>query len=164
MTVEHHWLLDETPWPEQATLAYGEMVELTTPHPPIPELGRLGPEIVGSRGVIVACVIEQDERDGHVVPLYSVETEDGSPWRLRSEFLISRGGLRPDMPPRYRSDLPEGTRVRIRLESDTPGAATEAVGEVAWIWRTTCLEPPKGYIVQVGEDIHCVLPHQTEIL
>lgn len=27
MTVEHWWLLDETPWPEQATLVYGEMVE-----------------------------------------------------------------------------------------------------------------------------------------
>ncbi|WP_225797592.1 hypothetical protein [Streptomyces aculeolatus] len=91
MTVEHRWLPDETPWPEQARLVYGEMVELTTPHPPIPELGRLGPEIVGSRGVIVTCVIEQDERDGRVGPLYTVETEDGSPWRLRPEFLVSRG-------------------------------------------------------------------------
>jgi hypothetical protein len=26
MTVEHRWLLDETPWPEQATLVYGEML------------------------------------------------------------------------------------------------------------------------------------------
>ncbi|MFJ4786423.1 hypothetical protein [Streptomyces sp. NPDC088794] len=99
MTVEHRWLVDETPWPDQATLAYGEMVELTTPHPPIPELVRLGPEIVGSRGVIVACLIEQDER---------VATSNR--------------------------------------------------------WRTTCLEPPKGYIVQVGEYSHCVLPQQTEVL
>ncbi|MFD7227548.1 hypothetical protein [Streptomyces sp. NPDC059881] len=164
MTVEHRWLLNETPWPEQATLVYGELVELATPHPPIPKLGWLGPEVVGSRGVIVACVIEQDERDGHVGPLYAVETEDGSPWRLRSEFLVSRGGLHPDMPPRYRSDLPEGTRVRIRLESDTSGATTEAVGEVAGIWGTTSLEPPKGYIVQVGEYSHCVTPQQTEVL
>ncbi|MFF4309650.1 hypothetical protein [Streptomyces sp. NPDC001507] len=164
MTVEHRWLLDETPWPERAALVYGEMVELTTPHPPIPKLGRLGPEIIGRRGVIVACVIEQDERDGHVGPLYVVETEDGSPWRLRSEFLVSRGGLHSDMPPRYRSDLPEGTRVRIRLEPDTPGATREAVGEVTGIWWTTSLEPPKGYIVQVGEYSHCVTPQQTEVL
>ncbi|MGX1541025.1 hypothetical protein [Streptomyces adustus] len=164
MTVEHRWLLDETPWPEQATLVYGEMVELTTPHPPIPKLGRLGPEIVGSRGVIVGCVVEHDERDGDVVPRYAVETEDGSPWRLRPEFLTSRGGLHPDMPPRHRSDLPEGTRVRIRLESDTPGATTEAVGEVTGSWVTTLLEPPKGYIVQVGEYSHCVTPQQTEVL
>ncbi|WP_037835740.1 hypothetical protein [Streptomyces sp. NRRL F-5650] len=164
MTVEHRWLLDETPWPEQAALVYGEMVELTTPHPPIPQLGGLGPEIIGSRGVVVACVIEQDERDGHVRPLYAVETEDGSPWRLRPEFLVSRGGLHPDMPPRYRSDLPEGTHVRIRLESDKPGATMEAVGEVTGIWRTTCLEPPKGYMVQVGEHLHCVTPQQTEVL
>ncbi|MET7319388.1 hypothetical protein [Streptomyces sp. NPDC005549] len=163
MTVEHRWLLDETPWPEQAALAYGEMVELTTPHSPIPKLGWLGPEVIGSRGVVVACVIEQDERDGQVGPLYAVETEDGSPWRLRSEFLISRGGLHPDMPPRYRSDLPEGAPVRIRLERG-PGATTEAVGEVTGIWRTTCLEPPKGYIVQVGEYSHCVTPQQTEVL
>ncbi|MEU6270984.1 hypothetical protein ABZ871_00955 [Streptomyces populi] len=164
MTVEHRWPPDETPWPEQAALAYGEMVELATPHPPIPGLGRLGPEIVGSRGVIVACVIERDERDGHVGPLYSVETEDGSPWRLRPEFLVSRGGLRPDMPPRCRSDLPEGTRVRIRSGSDTPGVTTEAVGEVAGIWWTTSLEPPKGYIVQVDEYPHCVTPQQIEVL
>ncbi|MFD8251564.1 hypothetical protein [Streptomyces werraensis] len=163
MTVKHRWPLDETPWPEQAALVYGEMVELTTPHPPIPTLGWLGPEIVGSRGVVVACVIEQDERDGYVGPLYAVETEDGSPWRLRSEFLVSRGGLHFDMPPRYRSDLPESTRVRIRLESDTPGTTTEAVGEVTGIWWTTYLEPPKGYIVQVGEYSHCVTPQQTEV-
>lgn len=85
------WLLGETPWPEQAALVYGEMVELTTPPPPIPKLGWLGPETVGSRSVVVACV-EQDERDGHVGPLYAVETEDGSPWRLRSEFLVSPSG------------------------------------------------------------------------
>ncbi|MFE1236569.1 phosphotransferase [Streptomyces tendae] len=36
MTVEHRWPLDETPWPEQAGLVCGEMVELTTPHPPTP--------------------------------------------------------------------------------------------------------------------------------
>ncbi|MFB7330794.1 hypothetical protein ACFC00_04030 [Streptomyces adustus] len=96
MTVEHRRPLDEIPWPEQATLVYGETVELTTPHPPIPKLGRLGPEIVGSRGVIVGCVVEHDERDGDVVPRYAVETEDGSPWRLRPEFLISRGGLHSD--------------------------------------------------------------------
>ncbi|MFD7875263.1 hypothetical protein ACFV5G_14355 [Streptomyces sp. NPDC059766] len=164
MTDEHRWPLDETPWPEQATLVYGEMVELATPYPPIPELGRLGPEVVGSRGVVVACVIEQDVRDGNVAPLYSVETEDGSPWRLRPEFLVSRGGLHPDMPPRCRSDLPEGTRVRIRLESDTPGATTDAVGEVSGLWWTTPLEPPKGYVVQVGGFSHCVTPQQTEVL
>ncbi|QHC24685.1 hypothetical protein [Streptomyces sp. GS7] len=49
--------MDETPWPEQATLVDGEMVELPTQHPPIPQLGRFGPENVGSRGVIVACAI-----------------------------------------------------------------------------------------------------------
>ncbi|WP_329236905.1 hypothetical protein [Streptomyces canus] len=91
-------------------------------------------------------------------------TEDGGPWRLRSEFLVSRGGLHPDMPPRYRSDLSEGTRVQVRLESDTPGAATEAAGEVTGIWRTTFSEPPKGYIVRVGEYSHCVPPPQTEVL
>ncbi|MEV7355506.1 hypothetical protein [Kitasatospora sp. NPDC091276] len=164
MTVGHRWPVDETPWPEQATLAYGELVELATPHPPLPELGRLGPEIAGTRGVIVACVVEQDERDDHVGPLYTVETEDGSPWRLRPEFLASRGGLHPGMPPRYRSDLPEGTRVRIRTESDTPGATADAVGEVTGIWWTTSLEPPKGYVVQVGEESHCVAPQQTEVL
>ncbi|GGL87147.1 hypothetical protein GCM10010095_84880 [Streptomyces anthocyanicus] len=114
--------------------------------------------------MIVACVIEQDGRDGHVGPLYTVETEDGSSWRLRPESLLSRGGLHPDMPPRYRSDLPEGTRVRIRLESDTPGATTEAVGEVTGIWWTTSLESPKSYIVQVGEHSHCVTPQQTEVI
>ncbi|MFE2415188.1 hypothetical protein ACFXDE_43405 [Kitasatospora sp. NPDC059408] len=164
MTVGHRWLLDETPWPEPATLVYGEMVELATPHPPVPELGRLGPETVGSRGVIVGCAIAPDERDGRVGPLYSVETEDGSSWRLRPEFLVSRGGLHPGMPPRYRSDLPEGTRVRIRMESDAPGATADAVGEVTGIWWTTSLEPPKGYIVQVGEYSHCVTPQQTEVL
>ncbi|MFI9470015.1 hypothetical protein ACIHBQ_21420 [Streptomyces sp. NPDC052492] len=91
MTVEHRWLLGETPWPEQAALVYGEMVELTTPHPPT-TMGWLGPEIVGSRGVVVSCVIEQDERDGHVGPLYAVETEDGSPWRLRWQLLVSPSG------------------------------------------------------------------------
>ncbi|WP_157531880.1 hypothetical protein [Kitasatospora sp. Root107] len=164
MTVEQQWLLDETPWPEQATLAYGELVELTTPHPPVPSLGWLGPEIVGSRGVVVGCVIKQDERDGHVGPIYSVETEDGSPWGLRPEFLIPRGRLQPDMPPRYRSDLPDGTRVRIRTESDSPSETTEAVGEVAGIWWTTSLEPPKGYIVQVGDHEYCVTPEQAEVL
>lgn len=68
------------------------------------------------------------------------------------------------MPPRYRGDLPEGTRVRIRLEPDVPGATTEAVGEVAGIWWETSLEPPKGYIVRVGEYSHCVTPQQTEVL
>ncbi|MET9615425.1 hypothetical protein [Kitasatospora indigofera] len=85
MAVERRWLLNETPWPERATLAYGEMVELTTPHPPVPKLGWLGPEIAGSRGVIVECVIKQDERDDHVRPIYSVETEDGTPWGLRPD-------------------------------------------------------------------------------
>ncbi|GJF33839.1 hypothetical protein KNE206_65390 [Kitasatospora sp. NE20-6] len=164
MTVEPRWLLDETPWPEQATLVYGEMVELTTPDPPVPGLGRLGPEIVGSRGVVVECGVERDEHNGDVVPFYSVETEDGRPWCLRPEFLISRGRLHPDMPPRCRSDLPEGTRVRIRIESDSPSGTTEAVGKVTDIWWTTSLEPPKGYIVEVGEYVHCVTPEQVEVL
>ncbi|MGW3230032.1 hypothetical protein [Kitasatospora sp. NPDC001095] len=163
MTVEQRWLLDETPWPERATLAYGELVELTTPNPPMQELGWLGPEIVGSRGVIIGCVIEQDERDGYVGPFYSVETEDGRPWGLRPEFLVSRGGLHPGMPPRYRSDLPEGTRVRIRIESDSPGETT-AVGEITGIWWTTSLEPPKGYTVEVGEYSYCVTPGQAEVI
>ncbi|KQV08736.1 hypothetical protein ASC99_36445 [Kitasatospora sp. Root107] len=68
------------------------------------------------------------------------------------------------MPPRYRSDLPDGTRVRIRTESDSPSETTEAVGEVAGIWWTTSLEPPKGYIVQVGDHEYCVTPEQAEVL
>ncbi|REH24928.1 hypothetical protein SAMN05428941_6856 [Streptomyces sp. 2114.2] len=42
MTVEHRWLLDETPWPQRATLVYGEMVELTMPHPPIRNWAGMG--------------------------------------------------------------------------------------------------------------------------
>lgn len=133
------------------------MVELTTPPPPIPKLGWLGPETVGSRGVVVACV-EKDERDGHVGSLYAVETEDGSPRGGGRSSWSPGEDLHPDMPPRCRSDLPEGTRVRIRFESDTPGATTEAVGEITGIWWTTSLEPAKGYIVQVGESPMVVLP------
>ncbi|MFD8753143.1 hypothetical protein ACFV0O_19510 [Kitasatospora sp. NPDC059577] len=77
-------------WPEQAALVHGERVELTTPDPPRPELGHLGPEVLGTRGVVLGCVIERDDRDGgRVGPVYQVETEDGSPWRLRPEFLVS---------------------------------------------------------------------------
>ncbi|MFG2820159.1 hypothetical protein ACGFX4_12095 [Kitasatospora sp. NPDC048365] len=161
---EHRWPVDETPWPEQAALAYGELVELTTPDPPDPRLGWLGPDIVGTRGVVVGCVVDRDEHDGTVGPRYSVETEDGSPWGLRPEFLVSRGGLRPGMPPRYRSDLPDGTRVRVRLEPDAAGGPTEAVGEVTGLWWTASLEPPKGYTVQVGDYSYCVTPEQTEVL
>jgi hypothetical protein len=76
------------PRPDEAQLAHGERVELTTPNPPRPELGHLGPEIVGTRGVVRDCAIERDDRDGgRVGPVYYVETEDGSPWRLRPEFL-----------------------------------------------------------------------------
>ncbi|MFJ6770769.1 hypothetical protein ACIQOV_07340 [Kitasatospora sp. NPDC091257] len=79
-----------TPWPAEATFSRGERVALTTPDPPRPELGHLGGEILGTRGVVLACVVEADDRDGgHVGPVYQVETEDGSPWRLRPEFLES---------------------------------------------------------------------------
>ncbi|MEU1266850.1 hypothetical protein ABZ473_33310 [Streptomyces cellulosae] len=60
MTVEHRWLLDETPWPEQAALVYGQMVELATPHPPIPELGWLGP---GDRTTTVTIECGEDGVD-----------------------------------------------------------------------------------------------------
>ncbi|MEU1289282.1 hypothetical protein [Kitasatospora sp. NPDC005856] len=78
------------PWPDEATFAHGERVELTTPDPPRPELGHLGGEVLGTRGVVLECFVEADDRDGgHVGPVYYVETEDGSPWRLRPEFLVS---------------------------------------------------------------------------
>ncbi|MER7581688.1 hypothetical protein [Kitasatospora sp. NPDC097691] len=76
-------------WPDEATFARGERVALTTPDPPRPELGHLGEEILGTRGVVLDCAIEADDRDGgRVGPVYHVETEDGSPWRLRPEFLV----------------------------------------------------------------------------
>ncbi|GHF85751.1 hypothetical protein GCM10018790_74050 [Kitasatospora xanthocidica] len=79
-----------TPWPDEATFARGERVALTTPDPPRPELGHLGAEILGTRGVVRECVVKADDRDGsHVGPVYYVETEDGSPWYLRPEFLVS---------------------------------------------------------------------------
>ncbi|MET8544564.1 hypothetical protein ABZW03_28565 [Kitasatospora sp. NPDC004799] len=78
------------PWPDEATFAHGERVALTTPDPPRPELGHLGPEVLGTRGVVLECVIEADDHDpGHVGPVYHVQTEDGSPWYLRPEFLVS---------------------------------------------------------------------------
>ncbi|MFE6056529.1 hypothetical protein ACFQ6N_37800 [Kitasatospora sp. NPDC056446] len=84
-------------WPEEAEFARGERVALTTPDPPRPELGHLGAGLLGTRGVVLGCGIEADDRDGgHVGPVYYVETEDGSPWRLRPEFLVSLGG--PDAP------------------------------------------------------------------
>jgi hypothetical protein len=144
------WPEDETPWPEGAALTYGEIVALTTPNPPVAELGWLGPEIEGTLGVVVGCEIEQDS----VGPVYLVEADDGSPWRVRPQFLVSQRRHRPDMPPRVRGDLPEGTRVRV----------AEAVGEVTGVWRTTFLEPPKGYIVRVGERVLTVAPHEVEVL
>ncbi|GHH76115.1 hypothetical protein GCM10018781_46570 [Kitasatospora indigofera] len=164
MPVEHRWPPDETPWPEGASLAYGEMVELVTPDPPVPELGRLGPGIVGTRGVVVECVLGGGGPDSRSGPVYSVEAEDGSPWALGPEFLRSRGELHPAMPPRSRSDLPEGTRVRIRPYAGLPAGTAEAVGEVTGLWWTTSLEPPKGYTVQVGDSSFHVTPQQTEVL
>ncbi|MCF2532013.1 hypothetical protein [Yinghuangia soli] len=98
---------------------------------------------------------------GTVRLFYAVETEDGSPWRLPPEFLASLGSLRPDMPPRYRSDLPEGTRVRLRTD---PADPTESHGEVTGIWCTTPFEPPKGYIVRIGEYVHCATPDEIDLL
>ncbi|MFF0412250.1 hypothetical protein ACFYUY_17675 [Kitasatospora sp. NPDC004745] len=170
MTAGHRWPLDETPWPAEAALAYGEMVELTTPEPPVPELGFLGPDLLGTRGVVVECLVERDDHDGRPGPVYSVETEDGSPWRLRPEFLSSLGRLHPGMPPRHRSDLPEGTRVRIRDEPERPGGPAEAVeavgriGRITGLWWTTALEPPKGYTVDVDGCSRSVTPQEIEVL
>ncbi|MFJ9697069.1 hypothetical protein [Kitasatospora sp. NPDC101183] len=150
MPPEHPWPLDETPWPSGAALAYGEVVTLTTPDPPQPELGAIGPELLGMRGVVTSCEIRPDG------PVYSVETDDGSPWRLRPEFLAGTGQLHPGMTPRHRSDLPDGTRVRI--------TAGGLIGEVTGIWHESALEPPKGYVVEVDEETHCVLPDEIEIL
>ncbi|MER7847059.1 hypothetical protein ABTZ03_24265 [Kitasatospora sp. NPDC096077] len=154
----YRWPLDETPWPEQARLAYGALVALTAPEPPVPELGRLGEELVGSRGVVVGCGIEGEG------PVYEVETEDGSPWRLRPEFLTALGGRRTDLPPRFRSDLPEGTRVRITVGPAVEGGPTVMVGVVTGLWSESALEPPRGYTVEVGEDTHCVTPEQVQPL
>ncbi|MFI0943765.1 hypothetical protein [Streptomyces sp. NPDC021020] len=107
--------------------------------------------------MVVSCAIDEDADDDRVAPLYTVETEDG-PWRLRPEFLTSLGGFRPGMPPRFRSDLPEGTRVRIR--GGPSGAAP--VGEVTGLWWTTPFEPPKGYVVEVDGHCRCVTPDEID--
>ncbi|MFD7450475.1 hypothetical protein [Kitasatospora sp. NPDC059827] len=183
MTGGHRQALDGTPWPERAELAYGARVELTSPEPPVPELGWLGAELVGSRGVVVDCEVERDERDGRLGPVYGVVTEDGSPWRLRPEFLRALGGEPADLPPRHRGDLPEGTRVRIPVDPAPEGGPTgagttgagpagsvagsspvTAVGEVTGLWWESRLEPPKGYTVEVGDRTHCVTPDQVERL
>lgn len=181
MTGAHRWPLDETPWPEEAGLAYGARVELTSPESPRPELGWLGAELLGSRGVVVGCEVGRDGRDGRVGrggPVYRVVTEDGSPWRLRPEFLTGLGGAPADLPPRYRSDLPEGTRVRIPVDPATVDPAPEggptgavphagsvtAVGVVTGLWWQSLLEPPTGYTVEAGGSTHCVTPEQVEPL
>ncbi|MET9181061.1 hypothetical protein ACIGXI_02585 [Kitasatospora aureofaciens] len=154
----HRWLLDETPWPEQARLGYGALVELVTPEPRVPDLGWLGDGLVGTRGVVVGCEVEGDG------PVYGVVTEDGSPWRLGPEFLAALGGCRTDLPPRYRSDLPEGTRVRILAGPAPEGGPAGAVGRVTGLWWESALEPPMGYTVEVGDYTHCVTPEQVELL
>ncbi|MFF7992981.1 hypothetical protein ACFZDG_24700 [Kitasatospora xanthocidica] len=47
-----------TSWPDEATFACGERVALTTPDPPRAELGHLGAEILGTRGVVLECVVK----------------------------------------------------------------------------------------------------------